>query len=93
MTDWERFANEGPEMPLLIQDALLHVQFETIHPFLDGNGRLGRLLLVFFLIAHGRLSAPLLYLSAHLERERPRYFEALHAVQASGIRFHGWSCS
>ncbi len=84
MTDWERFANEEPEMPLLIQDALLHAQFETIHPFLDGNGRLGRLLLVFFLIARGRLSAPLLYLSAHLERERPRYFEALHSVQATG---------
>lgn len=84
MTDWERFANEEPEMPLLIQDALLHVQFETIHPFLDGNGRLGRLLLVFFLIARRRLSAPLLYLSAYLERERSRYFEALHAVQATG---------
>ncbi|MGI8430546.1 MAG: Fic family protein [Solirubrobacteraceae bacterium] len=84
MTDWERFANEDPEMPLLIQAALLHAQFETIHPFLDGNGRLGRLLLVFFLIARGRLSAPLLYLSAYLERERRRYFEALHAVQATG---------
>lgn len=84
MTDWERFANEEPEMPLLIQDALLHVHFETIHPFLDGNGRLGRLLLVIFLIARGRLSAPLLYFSAYLERERLRYFEALHAVQATG---------
>jgi len=84
MTDWERFANEKAEMPLLIQDALLHAQFETIHPFLDGNGRLGRLLLVFFLIARERLSAPLLYLSAYLERERPRYFEALHTVQATG---------
>jgi Fic family protein len=84
MTDWERFANEEPEMPLLIQDALLHAQFETIHPFLDGNGRLGRLLLVFFLIARGRLSAPLLYLSAHLERERPRYFEALQVIQSAG---------
>jgi len=84
MTNWERFANEEPEMPLLIQDALLHTQFETIHPFLDGNGRLGRLLLVFFLIARGRLSAPMLYLSVYLERERSRYFEALHAVQATG---------
>ncbi|MGI8411151.1 MAG: Fic family protein [Solirubrobacteraceae bacterium] len=84
MTDWERFANEDPDMPLLIQDALLHAQFETIHPFLDGNGRLGRLLLVFFLIARERLSAPLLYLSAYLERERPGYFYALHTIQATG---------
>ena len=68
LSDWERFANEEPEMPVLVQDALLHAQFETIHPFLDGNGRLGRLMLVFFLVARGRLTAPLLYLSAYLER-------------------------
>jgi len=84
LTDWERFANEQSELPLLIQDALLHSQFETIHPFLDGNGRLGRLLLVLFLVARGRLSAPLLYLSAFLERQRPRYFEALHEIQLKG---------
>jgi Fic family protein len=84
LTDWERFANEEAEMPLLVQNALLHSQFETIHPFLDGNGRLGRLLLVFFLIARGRLQAPLLYLSAHLEQERERYYEALQAVRQSG---------
>ena len=84
LTDWERFANEDAEMPLLVQNALLHSQFERIHPFLDGNGRLGRLLLVFFLIARGRLSAPLLYLSAHLERDRERYYEALQAVSERG---------
>jgi Fic family protein len=84
LTDWERFANEDAEMPLLVQNALLHSQFERIHPFLDGNGRLGRLLLVFFLIVRGRLSAPLLYLSAHLERDRRRYYEALQAVSESG---------
>lgn len=84
LTDWERFANEDSELPLLIQDALLHSQFETIHPFLDGNGRLDRLLLVFFLIARGRLNAPLLYLSAFLERERRGYLEALHEIQATG---------
>jgi Fic family protein len=84
LTDWERFANEDVEMPLLVQDALLHSQFERIHPFLDGNGRLGRLLLVFFLVVRARLSAPLLYLSAYLERDRPRYYEALQAVSESG---------
>jgi len=84
LTDWERFANEEAEMPLLIQNALLHAQFETIHPFLDGNGRLGRLLLVFFLIVRGRLDAPLLYLSAYLERERQAYYRALQSIQEAG---------
>ena len=84
LTDWERFANEEAEMPLLVQNALLHSQFETIHPFLDGNGRLGRLLLVLFLIARGRLRAPLLYLSAHLERERERYYETLQTIRETG---------
>jgi len=71
-------------MPLLVQDALLHSQFETIHPFLDGNGRLGRLLLVFFLVGRGRLSAPLLYLSAYLEANRDDYFAALRVIQETG---------
>lgn len=84
LSDWERFAHEEPEMPLLIQNALLHSQFETIHPFLDGNGRLGRLLLVFFLIVRGRLTAPLLYLSAHLEQNRQRYYEALQTIRTIG---------
>jgi len=84
LTDWERFANEDAEMPLLIQNALLHSQFETIHPFLDGNGRLGRLLLVFLLVSRGRLPAPLLYLSAYLERDRQRYYGALQSVQETG---------
>ncbi len=84
LTDWECFANEEPDMPLLVQDALLHVQFETIHPFLDGNGRLGRLLLVLFLIVRGRLTAPLLYLSAGIERERDRYYAALSATRTDG---------
>lgn len=81
LADWERFAHEDSELPLLVQNALLHAQFETIHPFLDGNGRLGRLLLVFFLVARGRLPAPLLYLSSYLERNRRGYYEALQAVR------------
>ena len=84
LADWERFAHEKPEMPLLVQNALLHSQFETIHPFLDGNGRLGRLLLVFFLLAKDRLSSPLLYLSAYLERKQRDYYDALGAIQETG---------
>jgi len=84
LADWERFAHEDLAMPLLIKNALLHSQFETIHPFLDGNGRLGRLLLVFFLVDHGRLPAPVLYLSAHLERHRQRYYGALATIHETG---------
>lgn len=84
LADWERFANEEPDMPLLVQNALLHSQFETIHPFLDGNGRLGRLLLVLFLIVRGRLTAPLLYVSAGIERVRDRYYAALRATRTDG---------
>jgi Fic family protein len=84
LTDWERFAHEEPEMPLLVQNALLHSQFETIHPFLDGNGRLGRLLLVFFLVARRRLGAPLLYLSAYVERHRQAYYDGLQTIRETG---------
>jgi Fic family protein len=84
LRDWERFAHEEPEMPLLVQNALLHAQFETIHPFLDGNGRLGRLLLVFFLVVRGRLPAPLLYLSAYLDENRDAYYASLQAIREKG---------
>jgi Fic family protein len=84
LADWERYAHESVEVPLLIQNALLHYQFETLHPFLDGNGRIGRLLSVFLLVEHGRLPAPLLYLSAYLERDRARYYEALQTVRERG---------
>jgi Fic family protein len=84
LADWERCAHETVEVPLLVQNAMLHYQFETLHPFLDGNGRIGRLLSVFLLVEHGRLPAPLLYLSAYLERDRARYYEALQAVRQSG---------
>jgi len=84
LSEWERFAHEEVELPLLIQNALLHSQFETIHPFLDGNGRLGRVLLVLFLVVRGRLTAPLLYLSAYLERHRQSYYEALQTIHETG---------
>jgi Fic family protein len=84
LRDWELFANEDPRMPMLVRCALLHYQFETIHPFLDGNGRLGRLLIVFFLLQQGRLPAPLLYISSYLEDHRPEYYERLQAVRERG---------
>jgi Fic family protein len=84
MRDWELFANDPPRMPRLIQCALLHYQFETIHPFFDGNGRLGRLLIAFFLVHGGPLPAPLLYVSAYLEQHRREYYERLQAVREKG---------
>jgi Fic family protein len=79
--DWEEFANNSVRLPVLVQCALLHYQFETIHPFLDGNGRVGRLLIVFFLIHRGVLPAPLLYISSYLEEYRREYYERLQAVR------------
>ncbi|HEV2461858.1 MAG TPA: Fic family protein, partial [Ktedonobacterales bacterium] len=64
--EWEKFVNERDSLPDLIQCALMHAQFESIHPFLDGNGRLGRLLITLFLIERKRLGQPLLYLSAYI---------------------------
>lgn len=87
LSDWEAFAHEEVDLPVLIQHALLHYQFETLHPFLDGNGRLGRLLIVFSLIKDGRLTAPLLYVSSYLERDRDRYYEALQSVRQVGDPF------
>jgi Fic family protein len=84
LADWERFAHEDIDLASLIQNALLHYQFETLHPFLDGNGRLGRLLVVFWLVERGRLSAPLLYVSSYLERDRDRYYESLQTIRQAG---------
>lgn len=84
LADWERFSHEDLEMPLLIRCALLHYAFETIHPFLDGNGRLGRLLIVFFLLEKQVLPSPLLYLSAFFERNRTEYTTRLQAIRETG---------
>lgn len=81
---WERFLHERERLPDLIQCALMHEQFEAIHPFLDGNGRVGRLLITLFLIERGRLSQPLLYLSAFFEARREEYYELLQRVQTRG---------
>lgn len=85
MGDLERFIHD-PEQPYpaLIKAALAHVQFETIHPFLDGNGRLGRLLISFILHQEGMLSRPLLYLSLYFKTHRSRYYELLNNVRLHG---------
>ncbi len=84
LSDLERFVHEDPQLPPLVQAALLHYQFETIHPFLDGNGRLGRLLIVFFLVVRDRLPEPLLYLSPYFEARRQAYYDALQGVREQG---------
>jgi Fic family protein len=91
LTDLERFVHEEPALPPLVQAALVHYQFETIHPFLDGNGRLGRLLLVFFLVVRDRLPEPLLYLSPYFEARRQQYYDALQGVRERG-EFDQWLC-
>ncbi len=82
---FERFLHDRPEpTPPLVKAALAHVQFETIHPFLDGNGRVGRLLIALQLAADGLLREPLLYLSLHFKEHRQTYYELLNAVRLSG---------
>lgn len=85
LTPFERFLNDEPEpTPPLLKAALAHVQFETIHPFLDGNGRLGRLLIVLQLVADGVLQAPMLYPSLFFKRHRALYYELLNDVRLHG---------
>jgi Fic family protein len=81
----EKFLHDKPEkMPLLVKAALAHVQFESIHPFLDGNGRLGRLLITLLLCAQGTLRSPLLYLSLHFKQNRQQYYDLLQNVRLTG---------
>ena len=76
--------DETVRLPVLVKAALAHLQFETIHPFLDGNGRLGRLLITLILCAEGILRDPLLYLSLYLKTHRARYYELLQSVRETG---------
>lgn len=83
LADLERFLHET-DMPLMVQLALAHYQFEAIHPFLDGNGRIGRLLIPVMLVLRGALTQPLLYLSAYFEQYRTQYYDHLLAISQQG---------
>jgi Fic family protein len=83
LDNFEKFLHDD-KTPTLIRAALAHVQFETIHPFLDGNGRLGRLLITFMLCADGALKDPMLYLSIYFKTRRKQYYDLLQAVRDRG---------
>jgi Fic family protein len=87
--DLELFLHGQDDLPLLIKVGLAHAQFETIHPFLDGNGRVGRLLITFLLCESGTLQKPVLYLSHYLKRHREEYYDRLQAIRDSGD-WEGW---
>lgn len=90
MADLEKWVHSRDELPPLVRAGLAHVQFETIHPFLDGNGRIGRLLITL-LVEHWKLlSAPLLYLSLAFKRHQGEYYERLAAVRTEGD-WEGWT--
>ena len=85
MGQLEKFLNDVPEKtPTLIKAALAHVQFETIHPFLDGNGRVGRLLITILLCSEAILKEPLLYLSLYFKAHRNTYYDLLQEVRVKG---------
>jgi Fic family protein len=89
LSDLERFLHNQDDIPLLIKIGLAHAQFETIHPFLDGNGRVGRLLIAFLLCERRVLLKPVLYLSHYFKRHRQAYYEHLQAVRDAGD-WEGW---
>lgn len=80
----ERFLHHGPPLPMLVRIGLAHAQFETIHPFLDGNGRVGRLLVTFLLCEKDILLKPVLYLSHYFKQHRQQYYELLQAIRDRG---------
>jgi len=84
MGDLETFLHKNSGLPLLIKIGLAHAQFETIHPFLDGNGRIGRLLITLLLCEQKVLLKPVLYLSYYFKKNRQRYYEELQSVRDSG---------
>ncbi|HEY4217115.1 MAG TPA: Fic family protein [Gemmatimonadaceae bacterium] len=87
--DLETFLHAGDGIPLLIKVGLAHAQFETIHPFLDGNGRVGRLLITFLLTERGALHKPVLYLSHYFKQHRQEYYDRLQSVRERGD-WEGW---
>lgn len=84
MGDLEKFMRDENEISVLIRTALIHAQFETIHPFLDGNGRTGRLLITFYLCQQGLLERPVLYLSEYFKKNRESYFDLLEGYHNRG---------
>lgn len=89
LSDLEKYIHEDSSISNLIKTALIHYQFETIHPFLDGNGRMGRLLIVLFLKERGLIEYPVLYLSYFFKKNRNRYYELLNNVRVKG-EFEEW---
>jgi Fic family protein len=87
--DLEAFLHRSDDLPLLVKIGLAHAQFETIHPFLDGNGRVGRLLITFLLTERGALHKPVLYLSHYFKQHRQEYYERLQSVRDQGD-WEGW---
>lgn len=90
LSDLERWIHESDPLPPLVRAGLAHVQFETIHPFLDGNGRIGRLLIALLVEHWGLLSSPLLYLSLAFKRRQEEYYRSLSAVRTHGD-WEGWT--
>jgi len=86
----EKYIHRGNDVPELVRVGLVHVQFETIHPFLDGNGRLGRLLIALLLEHWGLLSSPLLYISVYFKRNREEYYHRLASIRKDGD-WEGWT--
>jgi Fic family protein len=80
----ETYLHTDDELPLLVRLGLIHAHFETLHPFLDGNGRIGRLLIAFCLCERGTLTKPVLYISHYFKRHRQRYYDHLQAIRDSG---------
>ena len=89
LANLEAFLHEDGDVPLLVKIGLAHAQFETIHPFLDGNGRVGRLLITFLLCERRALAKPVLYLSHYFKTHREAYYQRLQAVRESGD-WEGW---
>lgn len=84
MSDLERYINSDDDLDVLVRAALIHYQFETIHPFLDGNGRIGRLLITLFLMEQGVLTTPALYISYYLKKNRVEYYDRMNDVRRKG---------
>ena len=89
MSDLEKYMNENVEYDPLIRVALIHYQFETIHPFLDGNGRIGRLLILLYLMEQGLLRKPVIYISYFLKKNQVEYYDRISEVRRSG-NFEQW---